>query len=35
MTFDEFCNQWNVTLHERKELRIYLAVLRLRATLKL
>lgn len=35
MTFDEFCNKWNVTGHERKSLRLYLAVLRVQATLKL
>lgn len=34
MTFNEFCKQWNVTGHERRELRFYLAFLRMKKTLE-
>jgi hypothetical protein len=34
-TFDEFCNRWNVTGHERKKLILYLAFLRMIRTLKM
>lgn len=35
MTFAEFCERYNVTGHERKKLRLFLAVLRVQETLKL
>lgn len=34
-TFDEFCAKWDVTLHERKQLVLYLAFLRMKKTLTL
>jgi hypothetical protein len=35
VTFQEFCDKYNVTGHERKALRLYLALLRVQETLKL
>lgn len=33
-TFNEFCERFNVTGHERKKLRLYLVALRIEATLR-
>jgi hypothetical protein len=34
MSFNEFCQRYNVTGHERKLLRVYLVALRIMSTLK-
>jgi hypothetical protein len=33
-TLEDFCKQWDLTLRERKEVILYLAFLRMKATLK-
>jgi hypothetical protein len=34
VTFQEFCEKWNVTGHERRKLRWFLIALRIEETLK-